>query len=292
MGYEVVRWRCDGKDLTLGMDRVGTGPTVLFLPALSSISTRLEMAALQGCLAASFHTVTVDWPGFGELARPFVDWRPAIYEAFLEYLLTDAVQGPAAIVAAGHAAGYVLRYLALDKQAAQRLVLLSPTWRGPLPTMTGGDRPLFAKIPKAVDAPVLGHLLYRLNINRFVIGMMARGHVYSDPKWLTGTRLREKRAVTHAQGSRHASIRFVAGRLDPCRSRDEFLDAARQLAIPTLQLFAADAPRKSREEMKALAALGNIQTLQMPQGKLSFYEEFPEYTAGAIGDFLGNTRTD
>lgn len=292
MGYEAVRWHCDGQELTLGMDRVGSGPTVLLLPALSSISTRREMAPLQARLASSFRTVAVDWPGFGELQRPYVDWRPAIYDDFLDFLLTDVVPGPFAIIAAGHAAGYVVRHLASDSQATQRLVLLSPTWRGPLPTMMGGNRPLFEKIPKAVDVPVLGQLLYQLNVNRFVVGMMARGHVYVDPHWLTGERLQEKRAVTHARGARHASVRFVAGRLDPCRSKDEFLDAARRITVPALQLFAAQAPRKSRAEMQALAAIGNIQTVQLPKGKLSFYEEFPRHTAAAIMAFLGTATTD
>ena len=292
MGYEAVRWRCDGRELTLGMDRVGSGPTVLLLPALSSISTRLEMAPLQAQLASSFRTVAVDWPGFGELPRPRVDWRPAIYEDFLSYLLTDVVPGPSAVIAAGHAAGYAVRHLAGDPKATQRLVLLSPTWRGPLPTMMGGDRPLFETVPKVVDVPVLGQLLYQLNVNRFVVGMMARGHVYADPHWLTGERSREKRAVTHARGARHASIRFVSGRLDPCHSREQFLDAARRITVPALQLFAAQAPRKSRAEMQALAALDNIQTVQLAQGKLSFYEEFPEHAATAIADFLGDPRTD
>jgi pimeloyl-ACP methyl ester carboxylesterase len=249
------------------------------------------MAPLQAHLASSFHTVAVDWPGFGELPRPDIDWRPAIYEDFLSYRLTDVVPGPFAVIAAGHAAGYAVRHIAGDSQATQRLVLLSPTWRGPLPTMMGGDRPLFETITKAVGIPAIGHLLYKLNVNRFVIGMMARGHVYADPRWLTGERSREKHAVTHARGARHASIRFVSGRLDPCRSREQFLDASRRITVPALQLFAAQAPRKSCAEMQALAAQDNIQTVQLAQGKLSFYEEFPEHAAATIADFLGNART-
>jgi hypothetical protein len=61
----------------------GQGPT---LPALSSISTRREMWPLQQHL--SLHrSLSVDWPGFGEQARPAVDWPPDAYAAFLEYIL-------------------------------------------------------------------------------------------------------------------------------------------------------------------------------------------------------------
>jgi pimeloyl-ACP methyl ester carboxylesterase len=288
MAYEEITWRCDGHDFSVGLDRAGTGPTVLLLPALSSILTRREMQPLQEQLARSFSTVSIDWPGFGELPKPFVDWRPEIYEAYLNHLLTHVVPNPAGIVAAGHAAGYMLKHFAGHERVAERLVLLSPTWRGPLPTMAGGDRALFPKIARAVDPPILGPMLYKLNVNRVVIGMMARGHVYADPAWLNRPRMDAKLAVTRVQGARHASIRFVTGRLDPFRSRDEQLVAVQRIAVPMLNLFAEAAPAKSRLEMEALAAFPNVKTVRLPRGKLSFYEEFPEEAAAVISAFLAS----
>ena len=46
----------------------------------------------------------------------------------------------------------------------KRLVLIAPTWRGPLPTMMDGQWPLFDRICQLVDLPVIGPLLYRLNV--------------------------------------------------------------------------------------------------------------------------------
>src|SRR6516162_4251913 len=51
------------------MDEAGTGPSIVFLPALSSISTRTEMCPLFDRLAPEFRVSTVDWPGFGDLPR-------------------------------------------------------------------------------------------------------------------------------------------------------------------------------------------------------------------------------
>jgi len=56
--------------ITLGMDEAGSGSSVVLLPALSSISTRGEMRPLFDRLASSFRVSMVDWPGFGDLARP------------------------------------------------------------------------------------------------------------------------------------------------------------------------------------------------------------------------------
>jgi pimeloyl-ACP methyl ester carboxylesterase len=256
------------------------------LPALSSISTRSEMQPLQSLLCSSFETLAVDWPGFGDRGRPRIDWRPSLYDEFLRYLFGEVVSESYAVIAAGHAASYVVKHFAEHGPVSERLVLLSPTWRGPLPTMMRGDRPMFAKLAKVFDPPVIGPLLYRLNINRMVIGMMARGHVYGDALWLNKERMHEKLRVTRNSGARHASARFVTGRLDPFRSRSELLSALERIDVPVLSLFSEQAPPKSRLEMEAMAGAANVTTVRIPAGKLSFYEERPGDAAYAIKPFL------
>ena len=285
----MLEWNWRGQTIRLGTDASGTGPQVLLLPALSSISTRHEMRPLQERLARRYSTVSVDWPGFGDAARPQVDWRPDAYSAFLAFLLGEVVPHPHAIVAAGHAAGYVLKHAASAPQA--RLVLLAPTWRGPLPTVMGGQRPWFERLCRLVDLPGLGPAIYRLNVNPFVVRRMGAGHVYSDVAFLDEARLSEKLAVTRAPGARFASVRFVTGRLDPLASRDEFLALARQAAAPILVVYGAETPPRSRAEMEALAALPGIRGVQLPRGKLAVHEEFPDATADAVDAFLRDDRT-
>jgi pimeloyl-ACP methyl ester carboxylesterase len=152
--------------------------------------------------------------------------------------------------------------------------------------MMGGRRPAFERIARAVDYPIIGPLLYRLNVNPFVVGKMVSGHVYSDPEWLTGSRKAEKLAVTRAPGARYASFRFVAGELDPMPHREAFLAAARQVNEPILLVYGAETPRRSRSEMEALAALDHVRTVIVPRGKLSVHEEFPKPVAEAIREFL------
>ena len=191
---------------------------------------------------------------------------------------------PHAVIAAGHAAAYALKHATNAPQA--KLVLLAPTWRGPLPTVMGGHRPFFDRLCRLVDLPGLGPLIYRLNVNRFVVQRMAAGHVYSDPAFLNAERLREKLAVTRAPGARFASVRFVTGRLDPLASRDDFLALARRAAAPILLVYGAETPPRSRAEMEALAALPGVRSVRLPRGKLAVHEEFPDATAEAIEAFL------
>jgi len=239
------------------------------------------MQPLQERLALSFATWAIDWPGFGTLPRPTVAWRPDHYRAFLRFVIEKIVH-PSITLAAGHGASYALAQAADDPDSLGRLYLLSPTWRGPLPTMAGKRMPLFRRLATAVNLPFVGSALYRLNVNGPVIGMMARGHVYSDPAWLTPDRMAAKRAVTEASGARHSSVRFVAGDLDLFADRDAFLDVARRAGSDIVVVYGAEAPPKSKAEMAALGPLPNVSALELPRGKLSFYEEFPNETVQSL----------
>ncbi len=281
-----LAWTWGGQPLSLGIDTAGEGPTVLLLPALSSISTRREMRPLQERLRARYRTIAADWPGFGDEPRPPVAWAPAAYAAFLRFLIEEFAPNAHAVVAAGHGATYALAHAAAHPGRFGRLVLLAPTWRGPLPTMMKGRRPWFDRLCRMVDVPLLGPLIYRLNVNRPVVRLMVAGHVYAQPALLQGERLREKLAVTRAPGARFSSIRFVAGALDPLGTREQFLDLARAARLPMLVVYGAQTPPRSRGEMEALAALPGMRVARLPMGKLSLHEEFPDEVAQAIAPFL------
>jgi pimeloyl-ACP methyl ester carboxylesterase len=259
---------------------------VLLLPAMSSISTRYEMRPLQERLSARYQTVAVDWPGFGDQARPALPWTPQAYSTFLDFVTAELAPSPHAIIAAGHGATYALSHACTRPSCLGRLVLIAPTWRGPLPTMMNGRRPFFDWLCRLVGVPGLGSLLYKLNVNRVVVGYMAAGHVYSDPEWLRGERLRDKLAVSRARGARFASIRFVTGALDPVITRDAFLDLARRAGLPMLVVYGSESPSRSRAEMEALVAVPGVRGICLPSGKLALHEEFPDAVAQAIEPFL------
>jgi pimeloyl-ACP methyl ester carboxylesterase len=288
MSEDCIEWRWRGQLIEVRSDTRGSGPTVLMLPALSSISTRGEMRPLAEQLASTFTTIAIDWPGFGDLPRPAIAWDPDAYRAFLAFILETRTR-PWATIGAGHAAGYLIEHAALHPGSAGRLCLIAPTWRGPLPTMMGGRRAVFRHVSQLVDMPVIGSALYRLNVNGPMIRMMARGHVYSDPDWLHGPRLAEKLAVTQARGARHASFRFVAGELDPMPTRDAVLSLARRAIDPIFIAYGVDTPQRSKAEMEALAQVPGVKSRVLPVGKLAVHEEFPIAVADELRPFLTET---
>lgn len=285
-----IRYKPDGCEITLGLEEAGSGPSVVLLPAVSSISTREEMHPLLERLASNFHALAVDWPGFGDCPRPRCDWSPDILSTFLDWFLTEVTPLPHGIVAAGHAATYALHQAVHRPSTTGRLVLVAPTWRGPLPTVLNGQRPWFKRIRAVLDRPVVGPLLYRMNVSRFVILKMARGHVYENPAWLSGQRLSAKLAITRTQGARYGSVRFVTGALDRVESRASFLDLARRANVPILVLYGDRTPRKSRTEIEALAEIPGVRTERLPRGKLAIHEEFPDSVADAAMAFLSENE--
>ena len=280
-----IEWSYQGTSVRVGVTWHGRGESVLMLPALSSISTRREMWPLQERLGPWFTTLAIDWAGFGDRPRPPLRWSPAIYRSFLAYLLTEVAPRPFATIAAGHAAAYCLNAAAAQPGSTGRLCLIAPTWRGPLPTMMGRKLPMFAQISRVVDWPVIGGLLYRLNVNRFMVRKMALGHVYAKTSSLSDARFEEKLAVTRASGARHSSVRFVAGELDPMATREAFLTAAQQVN-PIMVVYGAETPPRSRAEMEALAGLPNVVATVVPHAKLAAHEEFPDEVAATIKKFL------
>jgi hypothetical protein len=191
----------------------------------------------------------------------------------------------ALIVAAGHAAGYVLRHGAEGSVRLPHVVLVAPTWRGPLPTVLGGRPGWLGAVRGAIDAPGLGHAFYRANLNDRMVRRMAQGHVYSDPDWLTEERLAGKRGVTRARGARFASVRFVTGRLDPFATGKEARAAAAAVSAERLQwIWGEEAPRRSKAEMEALAEAAGGAPVVLPRGKLALHEEFPQEVARVIAE--------
>ena len=213
-----------------------------------------------------------------------------LLSTFLRYVLTEIAPQPFATAAAGHAAAYALQAAAIIPHSTGPLCLIAPTWRGPLPTMMNGRRDVGERIARAAEWSVVGPLLYRLNVNRPTMRMMARGHVYSDPNWLSRERLVQKMAVVTAPGAWSASIRFVTGLLDPMPDSLTFQEAAQQAQDPILVICGASTPPRSKAEMQALARLANVKLVELPAGKLAVHEEFPEPVAEHILRFVDGLR--
>lgn len=269
-------------------DVVGAGAEALLLPALSSISTRREMLPLAHGLATRLRCTVVDWPGFGDHPRDPVTPSPDALRGFLDTLLGACGETPRIGIAAGHAATYLADAARRHPGRFSHLVLVAPTWRGPLPTMLqASGTPLARRMRVAIELPVLGDLLYRLAVSRPMVARMMRAHVFADAGQVTPGVLADKLGITRQPRARFATAAFISGGLDPVASRDGFLALFESGLPPTLLLRPCDSPPRSGAEMDALAASGRVSTVSLP-GALAMHEEHPGEVAAAILGFVSD----
>ncbi|TAF06448.1 MAG: alpha/beta hydrolase [Nostocales cyanobacterium] len=286
-------WNWENQPLRVVYETIGEGSPLLLLPAFSSVSTRGEVGELAKLLADHFQVTALDWPGFGESSRLGLDYNPFIYEQFLANFVKSVFNTPIIIVAAGHATGYVLKLPVKQPDAVVRIVLLAPTWRGPLPTMGANAniaamvRGLVRFLRIAVRTPLIGQALYKLNTTPSFLRWMYSRHVFTDTAKLTPDFIAEKWQSTQQPNARFASAAFVTGNIDTIHSQSEFLSLVQSLSIPIMAVIGASSPPKSRQEMDALAALPGITSVVVP-GSLGLHEEYPAVVFEAILPFLTN----
>lgn len=280
-------WNWKKKPVTVVYEVLGEGQPILLLPAFSSVSSRAEMRGLAERLAERFQVYTVDWVGFGQSSRPPFRYRPALYHAFLKDFVRGVFHQPVVVIAAGHAAGYVMQ-LAQSSSVWSWIVLVAPTWRGPLPTAMGEHRWLYNTLRFLVRLPLIGQFLYLLNTTPQFLRWMYRRHVFADPAHITKELMTEKWRTTQRRGARFASAAFVTGALDPVRTRSQFFEYFQPpLPAPVMMVIGEQTPVKSLAEMEILAHFSGvgIQILRLP-GSLGLHEEYADQLADGVLPFL------
>lgn len=273
-------WSYQGQTFSIAYETVGQESPVLLLPAFSTVSTRAEMRGLAERLAPRFQVFAIDWLGFGQSARPSLDYQRSLYQELLQNFVSEVFDAPVAVVAAGHAAGYVMQLAAQQPSPWSKIVLVAPTWRGPLPTM-GASASVAGMVRGLVRSPLLGQVLYKLNTTPSFLSWMYRRHVYTDATKLTPEFIEHKHQITQQPGARFAPAAFVTGALDPAPNRDNFLAWFQRLSIPVMVVISEQAPPKSKAEMEALAELPGVQIKRLP-GTLGLHEEYAAEVSEAI----------
>lgn len=277
-------WQWQGQTYTLTYETKGEGTPVLLLPAFSTVSTRAEMRGIAEKLVSRHRVVALDWLGFGESDRPPLDYQPAIYHQLLHDFVRDTFSNPIAVIAAGHAAGYVMQ-LAQQPNVWSRIVLIAPTWRGPL-TVMGADETVAGFVRGLVRSPFVGQALYQANTTAAFLRLMYSRHVYVDKARLTPEFIAHKRQITQHPGARFAPAAFVTGKLDPVTSREQFL-ALFTVSIPIMVIIGNQSPPSSTAEMQAITTLPGIQSQALP-GTLGLHEEFAAEVADVVLPFLNS----
>jgi pimeloyl-ACP methyl ester carboxylesterase len=278
------QWNWNNQSIRVVYETLGSGSPLLLLPAFSTVSMRSEMGEIGKLLSPYFQVVAVDWPGFGQSSREPVNYEPAFYQQFLADFVKSVFDTPLTVIAAGHSAAYVLQLAQKMPTVFSRIVLVAPTWRGPLRVM-GVNQQIAAMVRELVRTPVVGQLLYKLNTVPSFLNFMYRRHVYVDTAKLTPSFIEYKWRNTQYPGARYAPAAFVTGSLDAVDNQSDFLSLVKNLSVPLMVVIAESSPPYSRAEMEAIAAIPGVQSVVLP-GSLGIHEEYPQAVVEAVSDFV------
>jgi pimeloyl-ACP methyl ester carboxylesterase len=282
-GTNTYEWRWQKQSISVTYEVQGSGYPILLLPAFSTVCSRSEMAEIAKTLASTRRVISLDWPGFGDSARPRAAYSPAFYQQFLTDFSRDCLPAPISVVAAGHTAGYVLKLAQTQPDLFNRIILVAPTWRGPLPSMMSGQKPWFKVLRELVRTPLLGQALYGVNTTTGFLDMMYRRHVYANPDSITPALIATKRQISQQSGARYAPAAFVTGGLDPVSDRASFQALCKNLKISVI--IGSDSPPKSLAEMRSLADLPGVTMVTLP-GTLGMHEEYASLVAAEISQMV------
>ncbi|MBV6623829.1 MAG: alpha/beta hydrolase [Rivularia sp. (in: Bacteria)] len=281
-------WNREEQDFPIVYESLGGGSPVLLFPAFSTVSMRSEMSGIAKRISHQYKAIAIDFPGFGDSGRPKADYGPALYRDFIEdFVLTTFEKKPVSVVAAGHSAPYVLWLASKYPQVFSRIVLVAPTWRGPLAVM-GVNGIIRNLVKQVVRLPIIGQFLYKLNTLPSFLKFMYRRHVYVDAEKLTPNFIEDKWESTQQPGGRFAPAAFVTGCLDLVSRRSDLLGLVRKVSVPIMVVIAKSSPRSSRQEMEAIANLPGVESVVL-EGSLGMHEEYPDIVAEEILPFLGAT---
>jgi pimeloyl-ACP methyl ester carboxylesterase len=274
-------WKWQERELKISYETVGEGKPLLLLPAFSTVSSKAEWQGFAKLLSPQLPIVTVDWPGFGRSSRPALNYCPDLYHQFLHDFVKYKFDRPITVIAVGHAAGYAIELACNSPDVFNKIILVAPTWRGPLPTMMNKPPEQFKLVKDLVRSPILGQFLYKLNTHPAFLRYMYRRHVYTDAEKLSKKFIEDKWEITQQNDARFGSAAFVTGALDTFKNREELLSKFSCLKVPVTVVIAQQSPPKSKAEMEALAKMPGVQA-KVIAGSLGLHEEYPEALAKAI----------
>jgi len=273
---ETYRWR--------GMDAYYTAlgdpdqPTLVLVHGVNAAASSNEFVAIAEALAADYHVLAPDLPGFGRSDRPPIQYTNEHYEDFLRAFLREVAGEDATVLASSLSSAYVVE--AATDASVRRLVLVSPTTT----TMPGGEKP---RVRQLLRSPVLGTLAFDALGSERSLEYFSADHSYYDPDAYSTERKRYDWQTTHQPGARYAPASFVAGYLDS----DLDLGAAiADLDVPTTLVWGREADITPLSAGRELAARADARLVVVDYAALLPHDEHPDAFLDGIADDLGLDR--
>lgn len=264
------RWR--GFDIAYTTAGDPDDRDLLLLHGVNVAGSSHEFRHIVDDLAATYHVLAPDLPGFGRSDRPPVQYTASLYAAFLRDFAADLTQD--AVCVAASLSGAYAAMAAPDTDVAE-LVLVCPT-----ASTVAARRPWLRSLYRS---PVVGQGLHNLITARPAIRYFLAHHAVADPAHVTDEWVAYDWATTHQPGARFAPASFLSGHLEPDLDLGgELAD----LAVPVTLLWGAAAGLAPIADGRALAERADVRLLSLAGAGMLPHVEYP----GTVVDILAGAE--
>jgi pimeloyl-ACP methyl ester carboxylesterase len=253
------RWR--GFDVAYTEAGDPDDPDLVLLHGINAAASSHEWKKVVEPLAAEYHVVAPDLPGFGRSDRPPLTYSAALYETFVRDFLTDVVDDPT-VVAASLTGAYAAS--TAEDVDASRYVLVCPT-----ATTIPGERVWLRTL---VRSPVVGEALYNLVVSERSIRYFHDDHGYHDVANLDDETVEYEWGTGHQPGARFAPASFVSGHLD---SEVDLAGALADIDVPVTLVWGQEADMPPLSTGRDIAEEADVRLVSVGESALVPYAEQP-----------------
>jgi len=270
------RWR--GMDVAYTEAGDPDDPDLILLHGVNAAGSSGEWRAVFDALAADYHVVAPDFPGFGRSDRPPLRYSAALYEDFVRDFLADFEEP--AVVASSLSAAYAARAVDADDPTAAVSVRGFVTV---CPTTVAGPSPPKSWLRELLRSPVLGDALFNLIVSKPSIRYFNADHGYDDPtnpseewtdyEWRTG----------HVENARFAPASFVSGYLN---SDLDLAAAFAAMETPPTIVWGREAEVSPLADGRELANAADARLVVFDRAKLLPHVEHPDRFVETVEEAL------
>jgi pimeloyl-ACP methyl ester carboxylesterase len=276
--YHTFRWR--GMDISYTEAGDPDDETLVLLHGINAAGSSGEWREVFTDLAAEYHVIAPDLPGFGCSDRPPLRYSAALYEDFVGDFLTRYDEP--AVLASSLTSAYVAGALDRGDVSASRLVLVCPT-------ATGGSEPPKTWLRELLRSPILGEVLFAGLASKPSIRYFNADHGYWDPE-KAGEHWQEYEWRTaHQKGARFAPASFVSGHLNSDVALGPLLA---ELDLPVTILWGREAELPPLGDGRDLAERADATLVVFDNAMLLPHVEFPERFLDAVTGELDDATAD
>jgi pimeloyl-ACP methyl ester carboxylesterase len=269
---ETYRWR--GFDVAYTEAGDPDDTDMVLLHGINAAASSHEYEAVFNELAADYHVIAPDLPGFGHSDRPPLIYSASLYTTFVRDFLDDMADKPV-VTAASLSGAYAAK--AAETTDVSELLLVCPT-----DTTFGGDGRVW--IRSLLRSPLFGQTLYNLVVSKPSLKRNQADHGYYDVDNYDDETMRYEWQTAHQSGARYAPASFVSGHLDPDY---DLADTLTGLDVPITLVWGRDAPITPLSEGREIAERADARLVSIDESKLIPHVEHAEEFLDVVSEHVG-----